>query len=69
MAVKAARFGERSTREDAMSEAQATLLRALSLEAFEPEAFRLTLSKAEAALRIAALRAKLQLQDEPPHTL
>jgi hypothetical protein len=41
----------------------------LADEAFEPEAYRDHLSQAEALRRIEALRAKLRLQDGPPHTL
>ncbi len=52
-----------------MSEAQALELKQLSESAFEPEAFKPRLNAAEAARRIAALKAKLLLLDEPPHTL
>jgi Protein of unknown function (DUF3072) len=52
-----------------MSEAQALELKRLSEAAFEPEAFKPNLSAAEAARRIAVLKAKLPLIDEPPHTL
>jgi hypothetical protein len=52
-----------------MTDEQATLLKILSEQAFEPEAFKPTLDRAEAARRIAALQAKLRLQDGPPHTL
>ncbi len=52
-----------------MTGAQASDLKTLSEEAFEPEAFKPNLSKAEASRRIDALKAKLRLQDEPPHTL
>jgi hypothetical protein len=52
-----------------MSEAQAAELRQLSEAAFEPDAFKPRLDAAEAARRIAALKAKLRLLDEPPHTL
>ncbi|HEY7301421.1 MAG TPA: DUF3072 domain-containing protein [Xanthobacteraceae bacterium] len=55
--------------EDAMTEEQAATLRRLSQKALEPEAFSRNLSKAEAERRIAALAAKLRLQDGPPHTL
>jgi hypothetical protein len=57
------------TPEDPMTEAQASRLRSLSRDAFEPDAFSPNLSQAEAARRIDALSAKLRLQDEPPHTL
>jgi hypothetical protein len=52
-----------------MTEEQATRLKSLSEQAYEPEAFNPTLDRAEAARRIAALEAKLPLQDGPPHTL
>jgi len=52
-----------------MSAAQAAELRQLSEAAFEPDAFKPHLDAQEAARRIAALRAKLPLLDEPPHTL
>jgi hypothetical protein len=52
-----------------MSEAQAFKLKELSEAAFEREAFKPNLDAAEAARRIAALKAKLPLMDGPPHTL
>jgi hypothetical protein len=52
-----------------MTEEQASLLKQLAIDAFEPEAFRPHLTQNEAAQRIAVLRAKLKLQDGPPHTL
>jgi hypothetical protein len=52
-----------------MTDEQAVLLKFLSEQAFEPEAFKPTLTRAEAVRRIAALQAKLRLQDGPPHTL
>jgi hypothetical protein len=52
-----------------MTEEQAALLKQLAIDAYEPEAFRLHLTQSEAAERIAVLRAKLKLQDGPPHTL
>jgi len=55
--------------DEPMTQAQARQLKALSMEAFELDAFRPALSKAEATRRIDALRAKLVLQDAPPHTL
>ena len=48
---------------------QAALLRRLATDAFELDAFNPVLTQAEADLRIATLRAKLKLLDEPPHTL
>ena len=55
--------------DEPMTEAQAARLRTLAEQAFEPEAFHPNLTRAEAALRIQALSAKLKLQDEPPHPL
>jgi hypothetical protein len=52
-----------------MTGAQANYLKTLSEEAREPEAFTTNLSKAEASRRIHAFKAKLRLQDGPPHTL
>jgi hypothetical protein len=51
-----------------MTPEQADLLKRLSREAYDLEAFAPHLSQAEAARRIAGLRAKLKLQGEPPHT-
>lgn len=50
-----------------MTSAQASCLRTLSEEALEHEAFDETLTRAEAARRINALKAKLALMGEPPH--
>jgi len=52
-----------------MTAEQRTALRQLAYDAFEPEAFSHTLTHREAAHRISMLQAKLELQDEPPHTL
>jgi hypothetical protein len=52
-----------------MSSAQRTELRRLAEQTYEPEAFSEQLTRAEAAERIAMLKAKLKLLDEPPHTL
>ena len=52
-----------------VTEEQVALLKQLAIDAFEPDAFRPHLTQSEAAQRIAALRAKLTLQDGPPHTL
>lgn len=51
-----------------MSAEQAALLKRLSHEAYDFEAFSPHLSQAEAARRIAVLQAKLKLQSYPPHT-
>jgi hypothetical protein len=52
-----------------MTAEQAAVLRQLAGDAFELDAFGPHLTQSEAAKRIAALKAKLKLQDEPPHTL
>jgi DUF3072 family protein len=51
-----------------MTAEQAALLRKLAFDAYEPDAFRPNLTQAEASQRIDALRAKLKLISEPPHT-
>ena len=51
-----------------MTAEQRALLKRLSHDAYDFEAFAPHLSQAEAARRIAGLRAKLELQSEPPHT-
>ena len=53
--------------DDPMTGAQASYLRTLDEQARELDAFSSALSKSEASRRIDALRAKLKLQDEPPH--
>ena len=52
-----------------MTRAQASELKALAEQAFELDAYQERLSASEASRRIGALRAKLRLQDGPPHTL
>ena len=52
-----------------MTDEQAARLRYLAQLAFEPDAFKPGLERAEAERRIAALEAKLRLLDGPPHTL
>jgi len=52
-----------------MTPAQVTCLKALSIEAYEPDAFSEALTRAEAEQRIVTLSAKLPLLDGPPHTL
>lgn len=52
-----------------MTAEQLAELKKLAVDAFEPDAFGPHLTQSEAAQRIAALRAKLKLQGEPPHTL
>jgi hypothetical protein len=52
-----------------MTADQAARLKQLAIDAYEPDAFKLNLTQAEAQRRIAVLSAKLPLLDEPPHTL
>jgi hypothetical protein len=52
-----------------MTAEQAARLKQLAIDAYEPDAFKLNLTQAEAQRRIAVLSAKLPLLDEPPHTL
>jgi hypothetical protein len=51
-----------------MTAEQAARLKTLAHAAYDFEAFRPTLTQAEAERRIATLQAKLKLQGEPPHT-
>jgi hypothetical protein len=50
-----------------MTSDQAIQLRQLAFDAYEPDAFRLNLTRTEAERRIAALQAKLRLMGDPPH--
>jgi hypothetical protein len=52
-----------------MTAEQAATLKRLAEAAYERDAFKPNLTRAEADLRIAMLTAKLKLLDEPPHTL
>jgi hypothetical protein len=54
--------------QEPMTAAQATELKRLAEEALESDAFDPSLTTAEAAKRIKALKAKLRLMSEPPHT-
>lgn len=58
-----------AVRDEGMTEEQRVTLKRLSQDAYEPEAFDLTLTQPEAATRIRALQAKLALMSEPPHTV
>jgi hypothetical protein len=59
-----------STGADApMTSEQAAVLKELARDAYDLEAFDPRLTQAEAERRIVTLKAKLKLQDEPPHTL
>jgi hypothetical protein len=57
------------TANQSMTAEQAATLKRLSKAAYELDAFKANLTRAEADLRIAALAAKLKLLGEPPHTL
>jgi hypothetical protein len=52
-----------------MTAEQVVRLKQLAIDAYEPDAFKLNLTHAEAQRRISMLSAKLPLLDEPPHTL
>jgi hypothetical protein len=52
-----------------MTVEQAATLKGLAEAAYELDAFKPNLTRAEADQRIATLTAKLKLLDEPPHTL
>lgn len=52
-----------------MTPEQAETLRQLAQDALEHDAFSENLTRAEAAQRIAMLKAKLTLMSEPPHTV
>ncbi len=52
-----------------MTADQAKLLKDLARNSFELDAFDPNLTRADVEWRIAALKAKLTLLDEPPHTL
>src|SRR4029078_13245371 len=51
-----------------MTPEQASILRKLAFDAYEPEAFSPELTAAEEEQRIGVLQAKLKLMSEPPHT-
>jgi hypothetical protein len=57
------------TADEPMTAAQAAMLKRLAQDAYELDAFKLNLTRAEADKRIAMLTAKLKLLGEPPHTL
>jgi hypothetical protein len=52
-----------------MTAEQAATLKRLAEAAYELEAFKPNLTRAEADVRIAMLTAKLKRLDEPPRTL
>jgi len=57
------------TIERPMTAEQAATLKRMAQAAYELDAFKPNLTRAEADLRIAMLTAKVKLLDEPPHTL
>jgi len=57
------------TADPPMTAEQAATLKRLAKAAYELDAFKPNLTRAEADLRIAMLTAKLKLLDGPPHTL
>ena len=59
---------KRSNATALMTAEQAALLKQLAFDAYEPEAFSPSLTKAEAERRIVTLQAKMKLISEPPHT-
>lgn len=59
---------ERAPGDEPMTALQAYNLKMLSEQARELDAFDRALTKAEASRRINALKAKLWLAGEPPHT-
>ena len=52
-----------------MTPEQAETLKQLAKAAYELDAFKPNLTRTEADIRIAALKAKLKLLNGPPHTL
>jgi hypothetical protein len=52
-----------------MTTEQAATLKRLAKDAYERDAYKPNLTRAEADLRIKMLTAKLKLLDGPPHTL
>ena len=54
--------------QEPMTGAHAAELKRLAEEALESDAFDPSLTQAEAAKRIKALKEKLRLLSEPPHT-
>ena len=58
-----------TTANQPMTAEQSVTLKRLAEAAYELDAFKPNLTRAEADVRIAMLTAKLKLLDEPPHTL
>ena len=55
--------------EGPMTAAHAATLKSLAQAAYELDAFKPNLTRAQAEIRIAMLTAKLKLLGGPPHTL
>jgi hypothetical protein len=66
---KSRRKPQAMTADGLMTAAQAATLKRLAHDAYELDAFKLSLTRTEADIRIAMLTAKLKLLGEPPHTL
>jgi hypothetical protein len=69
---KCAMVRPRTTTDDddqPMTIVQAATLKRLAQDAYELDAFKANLTRAEAKKRIIMLTAKLKLLGEPPHTL
>ena len=64
-----ARKPQSMTGNQPMTAAQAATLQRLAQDAYELDAFKPNLTRAEADIRITMLTAKLKLLGEPPHTL
>jgi len=57
------------TDDQLMTVEQAATLKRLAEAAYELDAYKPSLTRTEAEIRIATLTAKLKLLDGPPHTL
>jgi hypothetical protein len=55
--------------DEPMTAEQTVELKTLAQRAYELDAFKPRITRAEAQKRIAVLRAKIRLLDAPPHTL
>jgi len=62
-------YNNQWSKQQPMTVTQAATLKRLAQDAYEPDAFKPNLTRAEADIRIAMLTAKLKLLGEPPHTL
>ena len=66
---KSRRKPQAMTADGLMTAVQAATLKRIAHDAYELDAFKLNLTRAEADIRISILTAKLKLLGEPPHTL